>query len=116
MDPNDPQALYDERLAEMFEAIPNYDLSSDEATTAMKNIKIFSECRPPAPDPEPTPEPNTFRGKLAVRTARIWDNETTRVAIKAGGALAGTVAVIYATIHKDHVLERQAMGHATQKQ
>lgn len=115
MDANRPQELYNEVLADMFDDIKNYDLASDEATTAMKNIETFSKCRPADPEPQPAPEPTTFGGKLAARTARVWDNETTRTVIKAGGALAGTVAVIYATIHKDHVLERQAMGQANQK-
>lgn len=97
--------------------ISKMDLADEDATAAVKNLEVFSKCRPPAPEPEPTPDPvpTTWQGKLAARTAAVWDNETTRVLIKAGGAFAGIALVAYSTIHKDHVIERQAMAQANQK-
>lgn len=100
------------------ERVAKEDLTSDAATTAMKNLEIFSKCRPPAPEPEPDPipVPVTKWEKFKCATAGVWDNETTRVLIKAGGAFAGVAVVAYSTIHKDHVIERQAMAQANQKQ
>lgn len=114
----DIQAHYDENLKELIDlATENVDLSSNEATTTMKNLKTFSECRPPKPEPEPDPEPvpTTMWGKLKDGTSKIWDNETTRVLIKTGGAFAGVAVVAYSTIHKDHILERQAIQQANQR-
>lgn len=93
------------------------DITSEDATTAMKNIEILSKARPPAPEPAPEPEfvPTTTLEKVKAGIARIWDNETTRVFIKAGGAFVGVAYVTHATIKKDHVIERQAMAQANQR-
>ena len=109
--------LFDSRLADLIEDAANFDLASGDATTAMKNLKIFSECRPPepTPEPEPAPELNTFWEKTRFHVASVLDNETTRVIIKAGGAFAGIALVAYSTIHKDHVMERQALAQANQR-
>lgn len=114
MDSNELYAVKFEHLIEQAADLP---LESDEATTAMKNLKLFSECRPPAPTPDSIlePVPTTAWEKFKHRTARIWDNETTRVLIKAGGAFAGVATVAYTTIHKDHVIERQAFTQANQR-
>lgn len=114
---SDPIDLYDEVFREMLINVKDRDLSEDDTATAMKNLRVFSECRPPTPvEPETTPEqPTTFWGKLKANTAGVWDNETTRVLIKAGGALAGIVVVTWTTIHRDHVIERTAMSQANQR-
>ena len=97
--------------------IAKEDLMSEETTTAMKNLEIFSKCRPQALEPEPTPEPvpTTTWEKVKAGASCVWDNETTRVTIKAVGAFAGVALVAYSTIHRDHVLERQAMNQANQR-
>lgn len=115
---SDIYSHFDENLRELIDQVTdNIDLSSDEATAAMKNLKTFSECRPPKPEPEPTPDPvpATRWGKVKAATSCVWDNETTRVLIKAGGAFAGVAVVAYSTIHKDHVMERQALAQANQR-
>lgn len=115
---SDIHSHFDENLRELIDkATDNIDLASDEASKAMKNLKIFSECRPPKPEPEPTPAPVpvTRWEKVKAAASCVWDNETTRVAIKAGGALTGVVVVAWSTVHKDHVLERQALAQANQR-
>jgi hypothetical protein len=114
---NDPNDLYNKVFVEFLENVKDHDLATDAASAAMKNLKTFSECRPPDPEPqpEPTPEPTTFWERTKAGTARVWDNETTRVLIKAGGAFAGVALVAYSTIHKDHVMERQALAQANQR-
>lgn len=93
------------------------NIDSDEATAAMKNLKTLSECRPPTPESEPEaiPESTTFWGKLKVSSAKVWDNETTRVAIKAVGAFGGVALVTWTTIHRDHVITREAQTQANQR-
>lgn len=109
--------LYDEVYREMLDNVKDRDLSEDSTSTAMKNLRTFSECQPPviAPEPEPTPEPTTFWEKVLASTSGVWDNETTRVLIKAGGAFAGVALVTWSTIHRDHVIERTAMSQANQR-
>lgn len=112
----DPSQTFNDKLVELIESLPT-DLESTEATTAMKNLETFSKIHTALPDPDPTldPEPTTVRGKVARATARVWDNETTRVLIKAGGAFAGVALVAHSTIKRDHVLERQAIDQANQR-
>ena len=111
-----PRDTFDARLEELIEETANHPLHSDEASVVMKNLKLFSECRPPVvePDPEP-PAPLTRWGKVKAELRGVLDNETTRAVIKAGGAFAGVAVVAYSTIHKDHVLERQALQQANQR-
>lgn len=114
-----PRETYDARLEELIEETANHQLHSAEATTVMKNLKLFSECRPPeaTPEPEPTPEPvpATTWGKVKAGIASVWDNETTRTVIKSGASLGGVLIVAYSTVHKDHVLEKQALAQANQR-
>lgn len=107
---------YDTIYMEAFERAAKYELSSDEATAAMKNLKTFSESIPPAqPETETKPEPTTVLGKLKSGVSGVWDNETTRVFIKAGGAFAGVALVAWTTIHRDHVVTREALSQANQR-
>lgn len=112
----DPTQAFNDKLIELIANVPT-DLESDESTAAMKNIETFSKIHSALPEPEPTPdpEPTTVLGRLGRATARVWDNETTRALIKAGGAFAGVAVVANATIRRDHVLERQALDQANQR-
>lgn len=110
-----PNETHDSVYVDIVDKIHRMDPSSQEATTAIKNLKTFSESRPPTVEPEPTPEPTTVWGKLKLGTSRAWDNETTRIVIKAGGAFAGVALVTYSTIRRDSVLDRQAIAQANQR-
>lgn len=109
--------LYNEVFCEALIEMKSHDLATDEATTAVKNLKVLSECRPPdsEPEPEPTPEPITVLDKVKVGLSGVWDNETTRVFIKAGGAFAGVALVTWTTVHRDHVMTREALSQANQR-
>lgn len=111
----DLQSHYDEHLKELMDKVTELDINDPATLTAMKSVQIFSNSRPSLPEVPPTPEPTTLRGRAGRRIAAIWDNETTRVFIKAAGAFAGVGAITYATIHKDHVIERQALAQANQR-
>lgn len=108
-------ALFDSVYCGALSDARKYDLSSEEATTAIKNLKVLSECRPPVQEPEASPEPTTVLGKLKAGLAGVWDNETTRVLIKSGGAFAGVALVAWTTIHRDHVITREALSQANQR-
>lgn len=112
----DMHELYDKNFMDLVEEAAVLPIDAETTTVAMKNLEIFSKCRPPAPSKEIDPEvvPTTKWEKFKHGTAKIWDNETTRVFIKAGGAFAGVAVVVYSTVHKDHVIERQALAQATQ--
>lgn len=112
-----PSETYDTRLTQLIEEASSYTLSTEEATTAMKNLETFSKCRTALPEPEPTsdPVPETVLGKVKAGVASVWDNETTRVLIKAGGAFAGVALVAHSTINRDRVLERTALAQANQR-
>jgi hypothetical protein len=114
---SDAVILYDEVYRNALTEVKSHDLSTDDATTAVKNLKTLSECRPPTSDPElePVPEPTTVLGKLKCSMRGVWDNETTRVLIKAGGAFAGVALVTWTTVHRDHVLTREALSQANQR-
>lgn len=106
---------FDEKFLKKVDELCDLDFTEDATTVAMKNLKLLSESRPPA-DEEVISDvvPTTFWGRFSHRAARVWDNETTRVFIKTGGAFAGVGVVAYSTIHKDHVMERQALAQANQ--
>ena len=112
-----PQETFDATFTDLVREVATHELHTDEATTAMKNLEVFSKVRPPEPDIEPIlpPEPTTFGGKAKLMLARAWDNETTRVFIKAGGAFGGVALVTYATIRKDYVFERNALAQASRR-
>ena len=114
-----PQERFDETLLDFIDRVAKEDLSDDTTTVAMKNLEIFSKCRPPVDvEPETIPEPvvpTTRWERFKAGANSAWDNETTRVTIKAVGAFAGVALVAYSTIYKDHVLERQAIAQANQR-
>jgi hypothetical protein len=109
--------LYDELYCAALTEMKSHDFSSNEATAAMKNLKTLSECHPPTPEPapDPTPEPTTILEKIKSNLGGVWDNETTRVFIKAGGAFAGVALVTWTTVHRDHVVTREALSQANQR-
>lgn len=113
----DPHKRYNDTFVDLIAEAATHGLHTEEATVAMKNLETFSKVRPPEPEPEPTPEPvpTTRWGKVRLSLARALDNETTRVLIKSGGAFAGVAVVAYSTIHRDHVLERNAINQANQQ-
>lgn len=104
---------YDKVYMNALNEFYQFDINSDEATTSVKNLKVLSECRPPVQEePEPKPEPNTVLEKVKVNLSGVWDNETTRVLIKAGGAFAGVALVTWTTVRRDHVITRDALSQA----
>lgn len=112
-----PHEVYDTRLAQLIEEATSFDIQSEESTKAMKNLEVFSKCRPPQPEPEtePTVVPTTKWGKFKAEAGSVLDNETTRALIKAGGAFAGVGLVVWSTIKRDHVMERTALQQANQR-
>lgn len=111
------QAFHDATFETLVEKAAEYELSDPATTTVMKNLQLFSASRPPAPAPETetTPVPVTKWSKFKTGAAKVLDNETTRVAIKAVGSVAGVGLVVWTTIHKDHVMERNALAQANQR-
>lgn len=114
---SDIRAHYDANFRELVDKSTDPALSNDDRLANVKILKVFSEIQPPEPqpEPEPVPVPKTRWERVKAGTSAVWDNETTRVFIKAGGAFAGVAAVVYSTIHKDHVLERNALAQASQR-
>lgn len=112
---DDRTELINETLMDLVYRAADIDIASVEATTAWQNVKIVSDLLPEqAESTEPEPEPTTFLGKVGRSLAKVWDNDTTRVLLKSGFAFAGVAGVAYTTIHKDHVVERQALAQANQ--
>lgn len=112
-----PSEAYDNRLVQLIEEASSHDLTSDESTKAMSNLAVFSKCRPAPPEPKPDPihVPTTRWEKAKAGLAAALDNETARTVIKAGGAFAGVALVVWSTVHRDHVVERQALQQANQR-
>lgn len=108
---------HDKVMSDFIHEVANFDLADDATEVAMRNLEIFSKSRPPAPEPEPepTPVPTTRWGKVKAGMSVVWDNETTRVLIKAGGAFAGVAVVAYSTIRRDHIIEKTALQQANQR-
>ena len=113
-----PSEAFDEKFVDLIHEAAGFDLESDEATKAIRNLETFSHCRPPAPEPEPEPRPvpTTVWEKIKAGVSCVWESETTRVVIRSGGAFIGVALVAYSTIHKDQVLEKQALAQANQRQ
>lgn len=111
-----PSDAYDKLFINMVEDISNREIDQDSTTVAISNLVALAKAQPQAPEPEPIQPvvPTTRLGKLGYGVARFWDNETTRVLIKSGGALASVALVGVWTVKKDHVLERQALDQAHQ--
>jgi len=114
---SDAETLVDEIRLEELSNLKQIDFASEDAAIAIKNIRELSTILPPpAPEPAAVPErPTTVWEQLKAGVAGVWDNETTRVLIKAGGAFAGVALVAWTTIHRDHVIQREAMSLATQR-
>lgn len=110
---DDRTELINETLMDLVHKAADIDIASVEATTAWQNIKTVSDLLPEQAE-STEPEPTTFLGKVGRSFAKAWDNDTTRVLLKSGFAFAGVAGVAYTTIHKDHVVERQALAQANQ--
>jgi hypothetical protein len=111
------QTLYNDAYCRALSELTSHDIESDEATAAIKNLKTLSECHPLVQDlvSTPEPEPTTVLGKVQKSIGKVWDNETTRVLIKATGAFAGVALVTWTTVHRDHVVTREALSQANQR-
>lgn len=109
-----PSEAFETKFAELIEEAASHEIHTEDATVAIKNLETFSKCRPEAAE-VPEEVPTDKWGRIKYHAAKAWDNETTRVSIKAAGALAGTLAVVAATIRRDHVLERDALNQSNQK-
>lgn len=109
---------FDQTIVKKLAEVTGAHIDSETASAGTKNLKTLVETRNalvPEPEPIPDPVPETGWEKFKCGASRVWDNETTRVLIKAGGAFAGVAVVTYATIFKDHQVERQAIQQANQK-
>lgn len=110
------QEHYDRRQRDLIDEIAQMPLEGDEFAAAAKNLNEFSKVRTLLPEPEILPPvPTTRWGRFKAGASAVWDNETTRVFIKAGGAFAGVGLVVWSTIHKDHAMERTALAQANQR-
>lgn len=114
-----PIEVYDERLMQLIDEVASHDIHTKEFNEASKNLRVYLESRQlfpkPAPEPEPVCEPQTRWEKVKAVTAAVWDNETTRVAIKAAGAFGGVLLVVASTVKRDHVVQREALSQANQR-
>lgn len=111
-----PSDAYDRRHTELIDETASFDVQSEEFLQAAKNLEVFSKIRTLLPEPEPAPPvPCTRWEKVRAGAAAALDNETTRAIIKAGGAFAGVGLVVWATVRRDHVMEKQAMQQANQR-
>lgn len=110
----DTSELYDQKYRSILAKLPD-DLTSEESVTAMKAFETFTKSAPQQPEPEilPDPVPTTRWGKIRAGIAAAWDNETTRTVIKVAGPLAGVGVVTYASVNRDHVLERSSLAYQT---
>lgn len=108
---------FDATLDDLLKRIVNEDITTNEFTTAAKNYQIVANARPAdvEPTPEPKPVPETAWGKVKAGASTVWESETTRAFIKAGGAFAGVALVVWSSVHRDHVLEKTALSQANQR-
>lgn len=113
--------IYDARFVKLVEEFETIDVASDDFPKAVRNLRDFAELynklpttsTPPA-EPTPLPEPTLWERVKCV-AANVYDSETTRVFLKAGGAFAGVWYVTHSTVKRDHVLERTAIAQANQR-
>jgi len=112
----DQHELFEDTFNGKIAELSKFDINSDEFATGVKSLRVLSEVRPTKPEPEPLPDPvpTTWYGKLWAGICSAADSETTRTIIKVSGPLAAVGLVTYTTIHKDHVLERNALAQANQ--
>lgn len=113
----DPSDYLNLRIVELADQVSKLDMADPSTKTAIESVVLFSKIQLPEPKPETEPAPvNLTRwGKVRCEIASALDNETTRALIKAGGAFAGVGLVVWSTIHRDHVLERNALNQANQR-
>lgn len=111
------QPRLDESLAQLIAQTTSFDVHSDDLAKAATNLEALSKIRAllPDPDPDPTNVPVTPWEKVKTAAASVWDNETTRVLIKAGGAFGGVALVVWSSVIRDHNLERNALTQANQR-
>lgn len=112
---SDIRTHFDMHLKAAIDDATDGDLGSQENAAKIKNLALLAALRNSLiePDSEPAPVvPTTRAGRVGARIGKALDNETTRVLIKSGGALAGVALVAWSTIHRDHVIERQAIAQA----
>jgi hypothetical protein len=110
--------IYERRLGELIDETASHPVESKEFLEAAKNVEAFSKIRAHLPEPEADlipVTPLTRWGKLKAGMGAALDNETARTFIKAGGAFAGVALVVWSTVHRDHVMDKQAMQQANQR-
>lgn len=100
-----------EKFQSLLDTIDPADSGSAIELDKIRNLQELSKIQPPA---DVRPIPTTVVGKARATAWNIWDNETTRVVIKSGLAAAGVLGVTWATVHRDHVLTRDALSQANQ--
>lgn len=114
-----PLEVYDARLMQLIDEVASHDIHTKEFEQASKNLETYLRSRQllpkPPPEPEPICEPQTRWERWGTRLAAFWDNETTRVLIKSGGALGGVILVVASTVKRDHVVQREALQQANQR-
>lgn len=111
-----PSDAYDRRHTELIDETATFPVQSEEFLQATKGLEAFSKIRAHLPELDPIPAvPVTRWEKVRAGAAAALDNETTRALIKAGGAFAGVGLVVWATVRRDHVMEKQAMQQANQR-
>lgn len=115
----DPTETFNTLFCDIVSDIKGDDYAAESTAAKINNLATLLKVRPlPTDEPVvvPDPVPETRWGRFKLAAAKVLDNETTRTVIKAAGSVAGVGIVAYATINKDHVLERQALDQAHQQQ
>jgi len=111
-----PDSIYNEKFNDLVADIDPANFGSEVETQKIKDLKIFSEARPPAVEPTPLPEPvpTTWYGKAWVGCKRVAAHDNFGILVKSGLAAASVLGVTYATVKRDHVVEKQSMAQANQ--
>lgn len=105
---------------EMYQAlVENIDPSEDIdiTTTKIAAVHKFADSLPAhlCPEPPETPVPTAGFAKFWYGFKQAAKSENAGIALKVGGGLATTALVVYATIIKDHNLEKNAFQQMNQK-